>query len=65
MTLSNDHIIAWVTQPERPKAAKDEVKGPEGPPKLLVLYKMLTFFYQFRFGDKYQLSSLKISIIFH
>ena len=65
MTLSNDHIIAWVTQPERPKAAKDEVKGPEGPPKLLVLYKMLTFFYQFRFGDKYQLSNLKISIIFH
>ena len=65
MTLSNDHIIAWVTRPERPKGAKDEVKRPEGPAKHLVLYKMLTFFYQFRFGDKYQLSSLKISIIFH
>ena len=23
---------AWVTRPERPKGAKDEVKGPEGPP---------------------------------
>ena len=45
MTLSNDHIIAWVTRPERPKGAKDEVKRPEGPPKLLVLYKMLTFFF--------------------
>ena len=32
MTLSNDHIIAWVTRPERPKGAKDEVKRPEGPP---------------------------------
>ena len=26
MTLSNDHIIVWVTRPERPKGAKDEVK---------------------------------------
>ena len=32
MTLSNDHIIAGVTRPERPKGAKDEVKSPEGPP---------------------------------
>ena len=24
--------FAWVTRPERPKGAKDEVKGPEGPP---------------------------------
>ena len=24
--------IAWVTRPERPKGAKDEVKRPEGPP---------------------------------
>ena len=24
--------FAWVTQPERPKGAKDEVKRPEGPP---------------------------------
>ena len=23
--------IAWVTRPERPKGAKDEVKRPEGP----------------------------------
>ena len=23
---------AWVTQPERPKGVKDEVKRPEGPP---------------------------------
>ena len=23
---------AWVTRPERPKGAKDEVKRPEGPP---------------------------------
>ena len=35
---------AWVTRPERPKGAKDEVKGPEGPPtrsrapRLLVYY---------------------------
>ena len=30
---------AWVTRPERPKGAKDEVKRPEGTPtpKLLVL----------------------------
>jgi len=26
MTLSNNHIITWLTQPERPKGAKDEVK---------------------------------------
>ena len=32
MTLSNDHIIAWVTRGERPKGAKDKVKRPEGPP---------------------------------
>ena len=32
MTLSNDHIIAWVTRPERLKGAKDEVKRPKGPP---------------------------------
>ena len=25
-TLSNDHTVVWVTQPERPKGAKDEVK---------------------------------------
>ena len=25
-TLSNDRIVTWVTQPERPKGAKDEVK---------------------------------------
>ena len=25
-------IFAWVTRPERPKGAKDEVKRPEGPP---------------------------------
>ena len=24
--------FAWVTRPERPKGAKDEVKRPEGPP---------------------------------
>ena len=24
--------LAWVTQPERPKGAKDELKRPEGPP---------------------------------
>ena len=24
--------FAWVTRPERPKGAKDEVKMPEGPP---------------------------------
>ena len=24
--------FAWVTRPEHPKGAKDEVKGPEGPP---------------------------------
>ena len=24
--------FAWVTRPERPKGAKDEVKKPEGPP---------------------------------
>ena len=24
--------FAWVKRPERPKGAKDEVKGPEGPP---------------------------------
>ena len=24
--------FAWVTGPEPPKGAKDEVKGPEGPP---------------------------------
>ena len=32
MTLSNDRIFMWVTRPERPKGAKDEVKRPEGPP---------------------------------
>ena len=26
MTLSIDHIIVWVTRPERPKGAKDEIK---------------------------------------
>ena len=26
MTLSNDRIVAWVTRPERPKGANDEVK---------------------------------------
>ena len=26
MTLSNDCIVTWVTRPERPKGAKDEVK---------------------------------------
>ena len=26
-------LPAWVTRPERPKAVKDEVKRPEGPPK--------------------------------
>ena len=26
MTLSNDHIIVWVTRPEFPKGTKDEVK---------------------------------------
>ena len=38
MTLTNDRIVAWVTRPERPKGAKDEVKQarraqsrPEGP----------------------------------
>ena len=45
-TLSNDCIVTWVTRPERPKGAKDEVKearratdlklGPGGPPKLLI-----------------------------
>ena len=25
-------IFGWVTRPERPKGAKDEVKRPEGPP---------------------------------
>ena len=45
-TLSNDRIVTWVTRPERPKGAKDEVKrGPKGrklevgarrAPKLLV-----------------------------
>ena len=25
-------MVAWVTRPERPKGAKDEVKRPEGPP---------------------------------
>ena len=37
-TLSNHHTVAWVTRPERPKGAKDEVKQarraqsrPEGP----------------------------------
>ena len=25
-TLSNDRIVAWVTRPERPKGAMDEVK---------------------------------------
>ena len=36
---SNHHTVAWVTRPERPKGAKDEVKQarraqsrPEGPP---------------------------------
>ena len=24
--------FAWVTRPERPKGAKDELKGPEEPP---------------------------------
>ena len=44
MTLSNDHIIVWVTRPERPKGVKDEVKpkgrqlevGAQRAPKLLV-----------------------------
>ena len=26
ITLINDRIVAWVTRPERPKGAKDEVK---------------------------------------
>ena len=26
ITLTNDRIVAWVTRPERPKGAKDEVK---------------------------------------
>ena len=26
MTLSNDRIVMWVTRPERPKGAKDEVR---------------------------------------
>ena len=30
MTLSKDHIIAWVTRPERQKGAKDEVKPAQG-----------------------------------
>ena len=48
MTLSHHCTGAWVTRPERPKGAKDEVKpaqraadqklGPGGPPKLLVDY---------------------------
>ena len=35
--------FAWVTWPERPKGAKDEVKRPAGPgppARLLVLYKL-------------------------
>ena len=45
---------AWVTRPERPKGAKDEVRearraadwklGPEGPPKLLVDQYFYLFF---------------------
>ena len=40
-TLSNDRIVTWVTRPERPKGAKDEVKealevGAQRAPKLLV-----------------------------
>ena len=31
-TLSNDRTVTWVTRPERPKGAKDEVKRPQGPP---------------------------------
>ena len=40
--------FAWVTRPERPKGAKDKVKGPEGPPTrsrgpiLLVTYNGLS-----------------------
>ena len=48
-TLSNERIVTWVTRPERPKGAKDEVKrSPKGrklevgarrAPKLLVVNK--------------------------
>ena len=33
MKLRQDVVVtfAWVTRPERPKGAKDEVKRPEGP----------------------------------
>ena len=30
--LSAFQLPAWVTRPERPKGAKDEVNRPEGPP---------------------------------
>ena len=35
---SNDYIITWVTRPERPKGAKEEVKEALRAPKLLVFF---------------------------
>ena len=36
MKVRNEVVVtfAWVTRPERPKGAKDNVKEPEGPPTI-------------------------------
>ena len=36
-------VYVWVTQPERPKGAKDEVKRPEGHPARVEVPRQVTY----------------------